>query len=99
MSIFKPVLETTALCSLGSDGSAEENDHSSSSAGAAWAGSVKGCDIGLGVDGFDVPRMEKGSEAADLGGAAKAEDMDSGGCGVLEFEDEPVAELKAEKAL
>lgn len=54
---------------------------------------------GFGVAGFDAePRMENGSEAAGLGGAEKAEDMESGGCGVLEEEAEG-AELKAEKAL
>ncbi len=53
----------------------------------------------MGVDGFEVdPRMEKGSAAAGFGGAEKAEDMESGGWGVLLDEPEG-AELKAEKEL
>lgn len=99
-SIFRVVLVTTTLCSLGrafSEGKAEEKDHSSSSlvtvgalgCAAAW---------GTGVAGLELndppPRIANGSEVAGLGGAAKADCMERGGCGVL---DDDVAELKAEK--
>lgn len=90
MSIFKLVLLTTALCSLGSEGasggSAEEKFHSSSSlAATGWAGAA-----GLGESDASAAN---GSAAGDWEGGEKA-DL-AGGCGVADCD--PGAEAKEEK--
>ena len=91
MSIFRPVLLTTALCSLGScgasGGSAEEKFHSSSSLVTA-----AGC---AGVAGFDDSddSAANGSEAVDWDGGENADRRE--GCGLAECD--PGAEVKEEK--
>jgi hypothetical protein len=77
-SILRLVLDTTALCSLSTDGSADEKDHSSSSFAISCDDEAAGGwgVAGFGVAGFELePRMENGS-AAGFGGAENADDRD-----------------------